>query len=75
MATGPQWNRVRSGELPWTRIDVLHRIDAAKALGLKTAYVHRPLEYGSGRATKPSDAGRFDFSATNMNDLATQLGL
>ena len=50
-------------------------LDAAKALGLKTAYVHRPLEYGPGRATAPPDAGRFDYSAKDLRDLATQLGL
>ena len=50
-------------------------LDAAKALGLKTAYVHRPLEYGPGRATDPPAAGRFDFVATDFRDLATQLGV
>jgi 2-haloacid dehalogenase len=50
-------------------------LDAAKALGLKTAYVHRPLEYGPGRATTPPAAGRFDFSAKDLRDLATQLSL
>jgi 2-haloacid dehalogenase len=50
-------------------------LDAAKALGLKTAYVHRPLEYGSRRATAPPAAGRFDFVAKDFRDLATQLSL
>jgi len=51
-------------------------LDAAKALGLKTAYVHRPLENGAGRATAPPpDVGRFDYSAKDLRDLATQLGL
>jgi 2-haloacid dehalogenase len=50
-------------------------LDAAKALGLKTAYVHRPLENGTGRATAPPASGRFDFSAKDLRDLATQLGL
>ena len=50
-------------------------LDAAKALGLKTAYVHRPFEYGAGRATAPPAAGRFDYSAKDFRDLATQLSL
>src|SRR5580765_6768449 len=50
-------------------------LDAAKALGLKTAYVHRPLEYGPGKATAPPAAGRFDFLAKDLRDLATQLSL
>lgn len=50
-------------------------LDAAKALGLKTAYVHRPLEYGAARATPMPEKGRFDFLARDMTDLATQLKL
>src|SRR5262249_25481392 len=50
-------------------------LDAAKALGLKTAYVHRPLEYGPGKATTPPAAGTYDFSAKDMRDLASQLNL
>jgi 2-haloacid dehalogenase len=50
-------------------------LDAAKALGLRTAYVHRPLEYGTRRATAPPAAGRFDYSTRDLRDLATQLGL
>lgn len=50
-------------------------LDAAKALGLRTAYVHRPLEYGPGRATEPPAAGRFDISVGDMKALATALGV
>src|SRR3954464_13028282 len=50
-------------------------LQAAQALGLRTAYVHRPLEYGPGKASTPPAAGRFDFTATDFRDLATQLGL
>jgi 2-haloacid dehalogenase len=50
-------------------------LDAAKALGLKTAYVHRPLEYGPGKASTPPAAGKYDFSAKDMRDLASQLNL
>lgn len=50
-------------------------LDAAKALGLKTAYVHRPLEFGSGRTPTHPGPGRYDFVAKDFLDLATQLGL
>src|SRR5215475_4187253 len=50
-------------------------LDAAKALGLKTAYVHRPVEYGPGKAAAAPAAGRFDFHAKDMRDLASQLNL
>jgi 2-haloacid dehalogenase len=50
-------------------------LDAAKALGLKTAYVHRPLENGpSGRVAAPPPAGRYDFQVKDLRELATQLG-
>jgi 2-haloacid dehalogenase len=49
-------------------------LEAARKLGLRTAYVHRPLEYGPDRATKPPTVGRFDVAATDFRDLATQLG-
>jgi 2-haloacid dehalogenase len=49
-------------------------LQAAQALGLKTAYVHRPLEYGAGKATAPPSEGRFDFLTKDFQDLATQLG-
>jgi len=49
-------------------------LDAAKKLGLKTAYVHRPLEFGSARQpTRPAD-GSYDFMARDFRELATQLG-
>ena len=49
-------------------------LDAAKALGLKTAYVHRPLEYGPARPSTMPAAGKYDFLAKDMKDLAGQLG-
>ena len=52
-----------------------HRGDlrAAGALGFKTAFVPRPLEYGPGRVidTRPDPA--FDVNATDFVDLAAQL--
>jgi 2-haloacid dehalogenase len=51
-------------------------LDSAKSYGLRTAYVHRPLEGGPNRPHLPMPAaGRFDFLATDFNDLARQLGL
>jgi 2-haloacid dehalogenase len=50
-------------------------LDSAKALGLKTAYVHRPLENGPGRPSTMPAAGKYDFLARDMKELATQLGV
>jgi 2-haloacid dehalogenase len=50
-------------------------LDSAKALGLRTAYVHRPLEYGPTRKPSMPAAGRFDFMANDFRELATELGL
>jgi 2-haloacid dehalogenase len=50
-------------------------LQAAQALGLKTAYVHRPLEFGGGKTSEPPAQGRFDFLAKDFQDLATALGV
>jgi 2-haloacid dehalogenase len=47
---------------------------AAKALGLKTAYVHRPLEYGAKRPSTAPPAGTFDYQVRDFKELATALG-
>lgn len=47
---------------------------AAKAAGLKTAYVMRPLEFGpQGKRYPAEPEGAFDFVAADFLDLATQL--
>ena len=47
---------------------------AAKTVGLKTAFVARPLEYGpAGKPDLKADAS-VDLSAKDFNDLAAQLG-
>jgi 2-haloacid dehalogenase len=47
---------------------------AAKSVGLKTAFVTRPLEYGpAGKPDLTADAS-VDVSAKDFNDLATQVG-
>lgn len=48
---------------------------AAKTLGLKTAFVARPLEYGpTGKPDLKADPSVADLSAKDFNDLAGQLG-
>jgi 2-haloacid dehalogenase len=47
---------------------------AAKALGLKTAFVTRPLEYGPNGKPDLTADGVADLSAKDFNDLANQLG-
>lgn len=48
---------------------------AARACGLRTAYVLRPLENGPGRAPEAAAAGEFDFVADDLVDLGRQLGI
>lgn len=50
-------------------------LDAAKALGLKTAYVHRPLEYGPARPAPRPAAGKFDYDVSDFKELASRLGV
>lgn len=47
---------------------------AAARTGLRTAYVIRPLERGPGRPVNRNPDGEFDYTATDFNDLARQLG-
>lgn len=49
-------------------------LESAKALGLKTAYVHRPREFGPAKVPTPPPAGKYDFHANDFLDLASQLG-
>ena len=46
----------------------------AKACGLATAFVERPLEMGPGGGKDDARDPRFDLHATDFNDLADQLG-
>jgi 2-haloacid dehalogenase len=46
----------------------------ARAAGLKTAYVARPLERGPGGPMEPWTEGEFDVVARDFVDLARQLG-
>jgi 2-haloacid dehalogenase len=49
-------------------------LQAARALGLKTAYVSRPLEHGAGRSPTQPPVGQFDFSVKDFRELASALG-
>ena len=48
-------------------------LDAAAREGLRTAYVHRPLEWGPGKKADPPPAGRFDVQGADFIDLAQRL--
>ena len=48
---------------------------AAAALGFKTAYVPRPLEYGPDREIDTTPDPSFNIIASDFNDLADRLGL
>jgi 2-haloacid dehalogenase len=47
---------------------------AARAAGLRTAFVARPLENGPGREPYRIEPDEFDVAATDFADLAEQLG-
>jgi 2-haloacid dehalogenase len=49
-------------------------LNAAKALGLRTAYVHRPLEYGGTRTPSMPAAGAYDYVTRDFKELAGRLG-
>jgi 2-haloacid dehalogenase len=51
-----------------------HDLQAAQKHGLRTAYVHRPLEHGAGKSSTPAVSGLYDVRATDFLDLAGQLG-
>jgi 2-haloacid dehalogenase len=48
-------------------------LQAAKACGLRTAYVHRALEFGPDAPARPSRPEGFDLVAADFHDLAVQL--
>ncbi len=50
-------------------------LDAAKARGLRTAFVARPTEYGPGKTSKAPKDGAYDLVAQDFGDLARQFGL
>jgi len=50
-----------------------HDLQSARMHGLRTAYVHRPLEHGPGKAAALPPTERFDIVAQDVLDLAHQL--
>lgn len=65
-------------DLPPQRIMMVasHKQDllAARRVGFKTAFVRRPLEYGSGRNVDNAPNDLFNITANDFLDLAHQLG-
>jgi len=49
-------------------------VTAAKEVGLKTAYINRPLEFGPDRPNDKTDNMPYDIIAEDIKDLARQLG-
>ena len=66
-------------DLPPSRIMMVaaHRGDlaAAKEVGMRTALVHRPLEYGPDRDVDLTPDPRFDYSAMSFIELAELMGV
>lgn len=52
-----------------------HDLQSARKYGLRTAFIHRPLERGPGKAADVPPADRYDFVAKDMLDLDRQLGV
>jgi len=59
-----------------TMMCAAHRndLDAARSFGLRTAFIHRPKEFGPGKKADTANPGDFDVVAADVLDLATQLG-
>jgi len=51
-----------------------HDLQPAQKYGLRTAFVHRPLEHGPGKAAAIPATAKYDFVAKDFLDLADQLG-
>jgi 2-haloacid dehalogenase len=50
-------------------------LNAARKLGLRTGFVHRPHERGPGAFIQRPPADAYDVVASDIRDLASQLGL
>src|SRR5436190_1779549 len=66
------WWRLR----PWpdTVAGLNYDLAAAQALGLRTAFVPRPLEYGPGQTSDLVAEGKWDVVVDSVEELATALG-
>lgn len=47
---------------------------AARQCGLRTIFIHRPTEYGQGQTSDLTCTQKWDFIASDLNDLASQMG-
>jgi 2-haloacid dehalogenase len=50
-------------------------LESAAKYGLRTAFVHRPLEHGPGKAAPIPPSDKYDFVAKDFIDLADRLGV
>jgi 2-haloacid dehalogenase len=50
-------------------------LQSAQKHGLRTAFVHRPMEHGPGKSASIPVAGKYDFVAKDFLDLADQMGV
>ena len=48
-----------------------HDLNGAKAIGMRTAFVHRPLEFGIGQVVELPPKNQFDLSVNNFIELAS----
>ena len=51
-----------------------HDLEGARAVGFRTAFILRPLEWGPEGQTDTAQDGDFDIIAQDFHDLAAQLG-
>lgn len=51
-----------------------HDLQSARKHGLRTAFVHRPMEHGPAKESDIPPTERYDFVAKDFRDLARQLG-
>lgn len=52
-----------------------HDLEGARAVGFRTAFITRPLEWGPGGDADTSRDDEFDIIAQDFHDLAVQLGI
>ena len=52
-----------------------HDLEGARAVGFRTAFISRPLEWGPGGDADTARDDEFDIIAQDFHDLATQLGI
>ncbi|HWH79110.1 MAG TPA: HAD hydrolase-like protein, partial [Candidatus Binatus sp.] len=50
-----------------------HDLQSARKHGLRSAFVHRPLERGAGKGAPLPASGNYDIIAKDFLDLASQL--